>query len=79
MRMVIVKMMSIFLKFFLGKVYKTTVVNVGRIKLSTGTAKDWELKAEEMFMEQDTSELTPADHIRFIYGEMVEESPRKGK
>lgn len=46
--MVIVKMMSIFLKFFLGKVYKTTVVNVGRIKLSTGTAKDWELKAEEI-------------------------------
>ena len=28
-----VKMMSIFLKFFLGKGYKTTVVKVGRIKL----------------------------------------------
>lgn len=49
------------------------------LNFTTGIAKNWELKAEEMFMEQDTSELTPVDHIRFTYGEMVEESPRKGK
>ena len=45
MRMEMVKMMSIFLKFFLGKGYKTTVVKVGRIKLYNRYSKELGVKS----------------------------------
>lgn len=74
-----VKMMSISYSFSWEKDIKQLLSKQAELNFTASIAKDWELKAEEMFMEQDTSELTPVDHIRFTYGEMVAESPRKGK
>lgn len=72
-------MMSSLLPFFLGKVDKTALAEVRRIKPHNRFREGLGLKAGESFMEQEPFELVFKGHVRFTQGGTGEQNPRKEK